>query len=72
MTEVTCPALRLRATITIDLEATDYREAAFFQERVERHFQTLARDYSNAEVVVRERRRRTPHDVSPASVEANR
>jgi hypothetical protein len=47
---------RLRATITIEIEATDYREAAVHQERLESHLTAVRSDYPDAQIALCERR----------------
>ncbi len=51
---------RLRATITIEVDASDYREAAAHQERLESHLTTLRGDYPDARITVSERRTSQP------------
>jgi hypothetical protein len=59
---------RLRATITIEIEASDYREAAAHQDRLETHFTAVRDDYPDARIVLCERRGGTgaPERASPA------
>ncbi len=47
---------RLRATITIEIEASDYREAAEHQACLETHLSAVRGDYPEARIVLSERR----------------
>jgi hypothetical protein len=51
------PSVRLRATISIDVDAADYLEAAEHQKRLETHLSTVRGDYPEAWIAVIERRR---------------
>ncbi len=51
--------MRLRASITVDIEAADYLEAAAHQSRLQKLFEGVAADYPEAEFQLRERRVRT-------------
>jgi hypothetical protein len=51
---------RLRATITIEVDASDYREAAAHQERLESHLTSVRGDYPDAQIVLSERRAAAP------------
>ena len=53
----TMPAVRLRATISIEVDAADYLEAAEHQRRLETHLSTVRSDYPEAWIAVTERRR---------------
>lgn len=59
---------RLRATITIEVEASDYREAAVHQERLETYFTAVCGDYPDARIVLSERRGGPPSGTTPRSV----
>ena len=62
----TMPQVRLRATISIEVEAVDYLEAAEHQRRLEQHLSTVRADYPEAWIAVIERRRPTaPNPVNP-------
>jgi hypothetical protein len=50
--------IKLRATITIDLEATDYQEAALIQSRMEAIRDSFRSSYGPSELDIRERRDR--------------
>jgi hypothetical protein len=51
------PAVRLRATISIEVDAVDYLEAAEHQRRLESHLSSVKSDYPEAWIAVTERRR---------------
>ena len=51
------PAKLLRATITIDVEALDYLEAADHQKRIETHLAQVKEAYPGAWMVLSEPRR---------------
>jgi hypothetical protein len=53
----TMPAVRLRATISIEVDAVDYLEAAEHQRRLETHLSSVRSDYPEASISVTERRR---------------
>jgi hypothetical protein len=53
----TMPNVRLRATISIEVDAADYLEAAEHQRRLETHLSTVQGDYPEAWIAVTERRR---------------
>ncbi len=56
--------LKLRFAVTLDVEASDYVEAAAHQKRVETCLMTLASEYPGVSVEMRERRegpRRPPN-----------
>jgi hypothetical protein len=57
---------RLRATITIEVDASDYREAAHHQERLESHLTSLRGDYPEARITVSERRTSGPPTDTPS------
>jgi hypothetical protein len=59
------PTKLLRATITIDVEALDYLEAADHQKRIEVHLAQVKEAYPDAWMVLSERRR--PAASGPAS-----
>jgi hypothetical protein len=48
--------MRLRACITVDIEAADYLEAASHQRRLQALFEAVAASYPEAEFQFRERR----------------
>lgn len=48
--------MKLRATINIDINAPDYREAAKIQERLDNLCAQLAEEYENVKIDLRERR----------------
>ena len=50
------PAVRLRVTMTIDIDATDYLEAAEHQKRLETCLGVVRDSYPSLAVEVRERR----------------
>lgn len=50
------PAVKLRVTISIDVDAADYLEAAEHQRRIEGHFTRLQAIYPVAEMEAKERR----------------
>jgi len=52
--------MRLRAHITIDIDAADYLEAAEHQRKIETCLSSVKTDYPEAEVTVRERRGARP------------
>ena len=54
--EATAPTLRLRAEITIDLDAADFLEAAEHQRRIEELIESVRREYSQATFAFRPRR----------------
>jgi len=61
--------MKLRAQITIDIMARDFRDAADHQARVETLMQMIRSEYEQAGLEFRERRdrppRRPPNGVSP-------
>jgi hypothetical protein len=63
-------SMKLRAQITIDILAEDFRDAAEHQARVEGLMQAVRREYGQASLEFRERRdrppRRPPAGVAPA------
>jgi hypothetical protein len=59
------PKKLLRATITIDVEATDYLEAADHQKCIESHLAQVKSAYPDAWMVLSERRR--PQASGPAA-----
>jgi hypothetical protein len=59
--------LRLRAQITIDIEATDFVAAADHQRQVEGFIDAIREVYSGADLAFRERRTPAgPRDADPA------
>jgi hypothetical protein len=54
--EASLPAVRLRAVISLDLDALDYREAAAHQERLEACLAEVRAQYPAATLEVRDRR----------------
>jgi hypothetical protein len=52
--------MRLRAQITLDIDADDYVNAAEHQRVLEEFLEKLAQRYPNAKLLIRERRERTP------------
>lgn len=52
--------MRLRAQITIDIEADDFVAAADHQTKLARFVEALKDDYPGAEMIIRERRERRP------------
>lgn len=66
--------MKLRAQITVDVDADDYISAAEHQKRLEDLFHNLQRDYEHAELEFKTRRggvaprsKSTPHPVRRAS-----
>jgi hypothetical protein len=55
----------LRATITIDVEAADYLEAAEHQKRLETHMAEIRADFPAASIVLNERRRPAAEPTEP-------
>jgi hypothetical protein len=51
--------MRLRAHITIDIDAADFVTAAEHQRRVEQLLAVVRQDYANANLELRERRERS-------------
>lgn len=51
--------MRLRAHITIDIDAADFVSAAEHQRRVEQLLEIVRRDYAHANLELRERRERS-------------
>lgn len=60
----TCPPIRLRATITIDLEAEDYVGAEQLKARMAAEYDLLRRVFPAAELDFRQRKPRTAPRVS--------
>lgn len=58
--------MRLRAQITIDIEARDFVDAADHQRRLEELVQAIKGEYSQAALLLRERRERGNSDLRPA------
>ncbi len=52
----TMPTVRLRVTITIDVDAADYLEAAEHQKRLESYLSSVRTEYPAAEISAKERR----------------
>jgi len=52
----TMPTVRLRVTITIDIDAEDYLEAAEHQKKLEVYLASVRDEYPSAGISVRERR----------------
>ncbi len=65
MTSSAVPAVKLRVTITIDVDAEDYRDAAAHQARLEEHIAILRQHYPSAEITARDRRGPRPRTPSP-------
>jgi hypothetical protein len=59
------PGVRLRVTVTIDIDATDFLEAAEHQKRVEKFLGAVQGEYPSAFVSVKQRRR--PSADGPAA-----
>lgn len=55
----------LRATITIDVEAADYLEAAEHQKRIEAHMAEIRSDFPGAAMLLNERRRPAVEPAEP-------
>lgn len=57
--------MRLRAQITIDIDATDFVEAADHQRRLEEMVRRIREEYEHAALLLRERRERAeaPREV---------
>lgn len=55
----------LRATITIDVEAADYLEAAEHQKRLENHMAQIRDDFPEASILLNERRRQAGEPAAP-------
>ncbi|MEQ1809863.1 MAG: hypothetical protein ABL889_08055 [Terricaulis sp.] len=51
--------MRLRAQILIDIEASDFSDAATHQQRVEQLFELVRHTYDQAQLDFRQRRQRT-------------
>jgi hypothetical protein len=64
--------MRLRAQITIDIEARDFVDAADHQRRLEELVQEIKGEYSQAELQLRERRERGNSDLRPALSDRDR
>ncbi len=64
------PAVRLRVTIVIDLDAQDYLEAAEHQKRLETYVSSVRETYPGAAISAKERR--GPRPVSTAMPRALR
>ena len=60
--------MRLRASITVDIDAADYVEAANHQHQLQKLFEAVAAAYPAAEFQFRERRVRTAR--RPAGAES--
>jgi hypothetical protein len=50
------PTIRLRVTISVDVEATDFLEAAEHQKRLQTYLSSLRDEYPEAALSVRDRR----------------
>jgi hypothetical protein len=50
------PTIRLRVTISVDVEATDFLEAAEHQKRLQTYLSSLRNEYPEASLAVRDRR----------------
>jgi hypothetical protein len=61
--------MRIRAQITIDIEAQDFVDAADHQRRLETILSAVRADYHQAELSLRERRERAPGRSVPPQVE---
>jgi hypothetical protein len=64
--------MRLRAEITIDIQAKDFVDAADHQRRLEELFQLIQREYSGANLLLRERREKTGVALRPEGGEGPR
>lgn len=64
--------MRLRAQITIDIEARDFVDAADHQRKLEDLVQSIKREYSQAALLLRERRERGSSDLRPSLNEQRR
>ena len=60
-----CPPLRLRATITIDLEAEDYVDAEQLKARMATEYDLLRRVFPAAQLDFRQRKPRSGPRVGP-------
>lgn len=63
--------MRLRASITVDIDAADYVEAATHQRRLQELFEAVSAAYPGAEFQFRERRvraARRPREAGPEGV----
>ncbi len=68
MSNGTMPGVRLRVTVTIDIDAADFLEAAEHQKRVEKYLNTVQSEYPSASLAVKQRRR--PSSEGPAAPRA--
>lgn len=57
MSNPNMPGVRLRVTVTIDIDAADFLEAAEHQKRVEKYLDSVQTEYPSAFVSVKQRRR---------------
>jgi hypothetical protein len=53
------PGVRLRVTVTIDIDAADFLDAAEHQKKVEKYLASVQDEYPSAWVSVKQRRRPT-------------
>ena len=63
MTETTIPAIKLRADICIDIDASDYLDAGEHQRRLERLTNAIRQEYP--QMLIQIRQRRSPSDARP-------
>lgn len=64
--------MRLRAEITIDIQARDFVDAADHQRRVEQLFQSIQSEYAGANLTLRERREKNGETLRPSAGEGPR
>lgn len=64
--------MRLRAEITIDIQARDFVDAADHQRRLEQLFQSIQSEYSEANLILKERREKNGEALRPGAGEGPR
>jgi hypothetical protein len=68
-TQIVCDPIRLRATITIDIEVEDYLAAQHAKASIEAHFAEIRQRHEGASLEFRQRRPRLrPRPGAPAPV----
>lgn len=62
------PNVKLRVTISIDIDARDYLEAAEHQKKIESYLSSVQAEYPGAEILVKERRGPRPESGASRAV----
>lgn len=68
MATASMPNVKLRVTISIDIDARDYLEAAEHQKKIESYLSSVQTEYPSAEILVKERRGPRPETGASRAV----